>query len=73
MLLTKNSQNQQQERLTLCLKSLHQSFECRMETSICQKHWEKAIPSKLVIYSNFLNSTGKKLEQQEVAQRYLSR
>ena len=55
MLLTQNAQNWK-----LCLKSL----ECRLGTSLCQKHWAKAILSKLVIYSNLHNSTGKKLERQ---------
>ena len=45
----------------LCLKSLHQSFECRLGT----------IPSKLVIFSNLLNSTGKKLERQESVHGHL--
>ena len=64
--------NPQQKRLTLCMKSLHQSLECRLETSLCQKHWAKTILSKLVIFSNLLNSTGKKLEQQEGIHGYLS-
>ena len=42
--------NRQQERLTLCLKSLYQSLECWLGASLCQKHWAKTIPSKLVIF-----------------------
>ena len=64
MLLMQNAQNRQQERFTLCLKSLRRSPKCRLRTSHCQKHWAKAIFFKLVIFSNFLNSTGKKLERQ---------
>ena len=72
MLLTQNAQNRQLERLTMCLKSLRQSLECRLGTSLCQKHWSKTILSKLVIYSNFLNSTEKKPERQEGVHEYLS-
>ena len=63
--------DRQQERLTLCLKSLDQSLECLLGTSLCQKHWAKTILFKLVIFSNLLNSTGKKLEQQEGVHGYL--
>ena len=72
MLLTQNLENHQQERLTLYLKSLCQSLECLLGKSLCQKHWSKTIPSKLVILSNLLSSTGKKLERQEGVHRYLS-
>ena len=64
--------NRQQERLTLCLKSLHQSLKCRLRTSLCQKHWVKTILFKLVMFSNLLNSTGKKLERQDGVHGYLS-
>ena len=72
MLLTQNGQNRQQEKLTLCLKSLRQSLESRLGTSLCLKHLTKAIPYKLAILSNLLNSTGKKLERQEAVYGYLS-
>ena len=51
---------------------LHQSLKCHLGTSLCQKHWIKTIPSKLVIFSNLLNSTGRKLEQQNGVDEYLS-
>ena len=57
--------NRQQESLTLCLKSLHQSLKYRLGTSLCQKYWAKSILSKLIIFCNLLNSTGKKLERRE--------
>ena len=63
MLLTQNAHNWK-----LCLKSL----ECRLGTSLCQKHCAKAILSKLVIYSNLLNSIGKKLERLGGVHGYLS-
>ena len=72
MLLMQNAQNWQQEKLTLCLKSLRQFLECRLGTSLCLKHWAKAILSKLVIYSNLLNSTGKKLGRLGGVHGYLS-
>ena len=53
-------------------KLLHQSIECQLGTSLCQKHWIKTIPSKLVIFSNLLNSMGRKLEQQNGVHGYLS-
>ena len=41
-------------------------------TSLCLKHWPKAILSKLVIYSNLPNSIGKKLERLGGVHGYLS-
>ena len=52
--------NQQQEKLTLYLKSLHQSLECRLVRSLYQKYWVKTILSKLVIFLFGLSSIGKK-------------
>ena len=43
-----NCLNQQQERLTLFLKSLHHCLKCWFRTSLCQKHLAKTILSKLV-------------------------
>ena len=57
----------QQGRLTFCLKSLPQSLECWIRTCLYQKHWEKPIPSKITIFSNFLSSTGKKLNGRRVS------
>ena len=72
MLLTQNAKNRHQERLIQCLKSLRQSLECRLGASLFQKHLGKTIICKLVILSNLLNSTGKKLERQEGVHGYLS-
>ena len=63
--------NWQQQRLMLCLKTLHQSLECWLRTSLCQKYRAKTILSKLITFSNLLNSTGKKLEWQEGVHGYL--
>ena len=43
-----NCLNQQQERLTLFLKSLHHCLKCWFRTSLWQKHLAKTILSKLV-------------------------
>ena len=65
-------QNQQQERLTLCLDLLRQSPEWRLATSLCQKHLTKATLSMLAKYLNLLNSIGNKLERQGGIHGYFS-
>ena len=70
MPLMQNVQNRQQQRLTLCLKSLRQSLKCRLGISTCKKHWAKNY--SFHAGNIFKLSSLNKKERQEAAHRYLS-